>query len=91
MDQSHFEKMAARIPKTRVAIDKSRWMRTFGTTSFMTIGLVGAFGFFIFGSDRIFNPIQYHPKRIVYKAYPDYVNGTISFYQKEVDNTLRYL
>jgi len=91
MDQAHYEKMAANIPKARVTIDKSRWVRIFGYRVYLSTIVLGTVTFFVVGNKRIFNPYADRPTKTVYKAYPDYVNGTVSFYEKEVPNTISYL
>lgn len=91
MEHSHFERMAARIPRARVVLNKSRWMTTFGITSYLTFVTIGGLAFFFIASPRIFNPYTFHPKKKVYKAHPDYVNGTVVFYEKEVDNVINDL
>jgi len=52
---------------------------------------MGAFACFIFGSQKIFNPYQYRPIKKVYKASPDYVNGTVIFYERNERNTINNL
>ena len=66
-------------------------MANFGVTSYLSFMVVGASAFFFLGSLKIFNPYLYQPKQKIYKAYPDYVNGTVVFYEKEVDNVIRNL
>lgn len=66
-------------------------MNKYGISVYLTIITLGGCGFFLVGSNRIFNPYIYNPTTKVYKAKPDYVNGTVAFYEKEVDNVIRNL
>lgn len=50
---------------------------------------VGAY--FIFGEEALFNPYLNNPTIKLYKGLPDYANGTVTFYEKEVKNAIRNL
>lgn len=91
MEQEFFEKLAARIPRTRVQINKSRWMGRYAISAYLSYIALGSAAFFFLGSLKVFYPYNHHPKQKIYRAYPDYVNGTISFYEKEVDNVIHNL
>lgn len=66
-------------------------MTNYGITGYLSYILIGGTAAFVYANVKVFNPYTFHPKQKVYKAYPDYVNGTVVFYEKEVDNVVRSL
>ncbi len=66
-------------------------MSTWGMAAWISIWIGGTATFFFVGGKHIFYPYSSYPKQTVYKAYPDYANGSVFFYEKEVPNMIRDL
>jgi len=91
MDNSIQEKMASKIPHARVLINKTVAMQRIGITSWMGfVGLVTV-GYFLYQGNRIGSVYRNYPTQRVFKGYPDYVNGSVYFYERDVKRVIKDL
>ena len=66
-------------------------MQNKGITSYIGIILYGTVAyFFMFGKD-INKVYTKYPTQKIYKAYPDYANGTVSIYERDVKRVIKDL
>jgi len=88
MDNSLYEQMIRKIPQSRVEINRTIYMQRKGMVFWVGGLTFGSVVYFFGFSQIIYFPYNHYKQRKTYKAVPDYVNGSVAFYERTIPNKI---